>query len=610
MDGRDTLALLPTGGGKSICFQVPALCMDGICIVVSPLIALMKDQVLNLKKRGIPAYAIDSGRGFKDIDRIFELCTQGHVKFLYLSPERLKTELAIERIKRMKVNLFAVDEAHCISQWGYDFRPSYLNIAEIREQHPNVPVLALTATATKEVVQDIQDKLAFKENRQVFQKSFARSNLAYVVLHEEDKRSKLLDILKKVPGSAVVYVLNRRETKDIAEFLHKNGISANYYHAGVEAERRSAIQEAWIDNKIRVIVATNAFGMGIDKPDVRVVVHLTLPDSLEAYFQEAGRAGRDGEKAYGILLYNRTDRERLEQNYESSFPPFKEIRQVYQALGSYFQLAIGGGLGQSYDFDVLEFSTKYNFHPLRVLNALRLLVQGEYIALSESVYFPSSLQFRVDNIALYDFMLRQPKTERLLKLILRTAQGAFNHNVNIKETALAYQLKMPPREVRELLLKMHREKIIFYNPQRDVPSLTFLIERLDANDLVFDKERYRFLKTRYEGRMDAALEYAERLKCRSQLLLAYFDEQDPPTCGQCDVCLGRHKKEPSADEIHVITKEIKALLLMTPLPLRKVVGYFPANKEQKVIFVLEHLFDNAFIQKNEAQLLVWMDEKK
>jgi ATP-dependent DNA helicase RecQ len=607
LEGYDTLALLPTGGGKSLCFQVPALCMDGICIVVSPLIALMKDQVLNLNKRGISAYAVFSGMSIKDLDRIFDNCVNGDVKFLYLSPERLGSEMAIERIKKMNVNLIAIDEAHCISQWGYDFRPSYLNVAQIRLLLPKIPVIALTATATSEVVDDIQEKLEFKPNRKVFKKSFSRSNLAYIVLQQEDKRTKLLDILKKVPGSAVVYVLNRKETKEIAMFLYQNQISANYYHAGLPAEKRSEIQDAWINNEIRVIVATNAFGMGIDKPDVRVVVHLTLPDSLEAYFQEAGRGGRDGNKAYGILLYNQSDRDRLERNFETSFPSFKEAKQVYRALGSYYQLAVGAGFEQSFNFDILEIANKYNLNPLLITPALKLLVQAGYLELSESVFFPSTIQILSDNKTLYDYYLRNPRAEKLIKSILRSYQGILNHDVNIKESQIAKALNTGHSEVETMLKKLHQEKILRYKPQSDLPLITFTVERQDAEHLIFDKARYDFLKNRAAARMKASLHYAEEVQCRSQMLLEYFDEKDSKPCGQCDVCLGRYEN-PTEEDRKMITASIKKYLLYEPHTLRKLVDRFPSNLENKVLKVLEYLTDNEFVIKNKDQFMEWNEK--
>ncbi|MCB0586106.1 MAG: ATP-dependent DNA helicase RecQ, partial [Phaeodactylibacter sp.] len=390
LEGKDTLALMPTGGGKSICYQVPALCREGICIVVSPLIALMKDQVENLKQRNIPAEAIYSGMHYRDIDRILDNCVYGNIKLLYLSPERLTTELARVRIQKMKASLLAVDEAHCVSQWGYDFRPPYLQIAEMREVLPGVPILALTATATPEVARDIQEKLAFRQEN-LLQKSFERPNLSYSVLHEEDKLKKLAEILHRVPGSGIVYVRSRRRTKEIARYLQRQKIRADFYHAGLDTEERSRKQEEWMNNKSRVVVSTNAFGMGIDKPDVRVVVHMELPDSLEAYFQEAGRAGRDGRKSYAVLLYNDSDRQNLERRFEQSFPGLKEVQRVYRALGSYFQLATGSGEGQSFDFEIVEFARNFQIKIVQAYSCLKILEQAGWIVLTDAVFVPSSL---------------------------------------------------------------------------------------------------------------------------------------------------------------------------------------------------------------------------
>ena len=604
MSGNDTLALLPTGGGKSVCFQVPALCMEGICIVVSPLIALMKDQVQNLNQRGISAYAVYSGMNIQDLDRIFDNCVNGNVKFLYLSPERLGTELAIERILRMKVNLIAIDEAHCISQWGYDFRPAYLNIAAFRELMPKVPLIALTATATADVVQDIQDKLCFRPDAKVFKKSFARDNLAYIVLQEEDKKSKMLDILNKVPGSSVIYVLNRKETRDIAAFLQQNGISAGHYHAGLAAELRANMQDAWIKNQLRVIVATNAFGMGIDKPDVRSVIHLTLPDSLEAYFQEAGRGGRDGNKAYAVLLYNQSDRERLERNFELTYPPFTEAKKVYRALGSYFQLAIGAGQGQSFQFDLIDFSKKYNLDPPQVLPCLKILNHAGYLEFSEAVFQPSSIRFLMDNTQLYDYYLRNPKTEKLIKLILRSSQGAFNHDVNIREDQLSKTLNLPLKLISEMLTKLHQENILAYRPQTELPFINYLLERQDADQLIFDKSKYDFLKKRAKYRMDESLHYAETIDCRSRMLLEYFDEKNAKKCGKCDVCTGRHEA-PTTSERTEISNQLKIILQENPQTSRQLIGQFPSNKTNKIVKVLDFLIDNEYIVKKENNLLHW-----
>jgi ATP-dependent DNA helicase RecQ len=564
----------------------------------------MKDQVQNLTNKGIEAYAVYSGMNRHDLDRIFDNCVHGKVKFLYLSPERLGTELAIERILRMKVNLIAIDEAHCISQWGYDFRPAYLNIAKFREMMPKIPVIALTATATADVVQDIQDKLSFRPNANVFKKSFARDNLAYIVLQEEDKKTKMLDILTKVAGSSVIYVLNRKETRDIATFLQQNNISAGHYHAGLPSEQRAQMQDAWIKGQIRVIVATNAFGMGIDKPDVRSVIHLTLPDSLEAYFQEAGRGGRDGNKAYAVLLYNQSDSDRLERNFEISYPPFSEAKKVYRALGSYFQLAIGGGQGQSYPFDLLDYAKKYNIDPPLILPCLKLLNQAGYVEFSEAVFQPSSIRFLVDNTSLYDYYLRNPKMEKLIKLILRSSQGAFNHDVNIREDQLSKTLNLPLKVIGEMLSKLHLENIVHYRPQSELPLITYILERQDADQLIFDKQKYDFLKKRAKYRIEKSLHYAETTDCRSRILLDYFDEKNAKKCGKCDVCTGRYE-EASPEERTELIKQLKAILSNQPQTSRQIINQFSSNKNNKVIKILDFLIDNEYVIKKENNILFW-----
>ena len=611
LSGKDTLALLPTGGGKSICFQVPALCKTGICIVVSPLIALMKDQVYNLRKRGITAAAIFSGMTNYEIDTILDRCVAGEYKFLYVSPERLCTELAQIRIQQMQVSFFAIDEAHCISQWGYDFRPAYLKIAEIRLLHPNSPIIALTATATAPVVEDIQEKLAFrKENRAVFQKSFARPNLAYVVFEEENKRAKMLDILKKVQGSGIVYVQNRKETKEIATYLQQYGISANFYHAGLPAEQRNKVQEDWINDKTRIIVATNAFGMGIDKPNVRIVIHLTLPESLEAYFQEAGRGGRDEEKAYGVLLYNESDKLRLENQYKLSFPELQEVRNVYRALGSYYQLAIGSAQGMSFDFDIMAFCKRYDQDPILALNALKILMQEGYIDLSEQVFYPSTLQILVNKDTLYDYTLRNPKMEKLLKAIMRSYQGVNQQDVNIREAHLAQSLGYSLHDLVLQLNRLHQEKIIKYRPQKDNPQITFLIERLHEKDIVFDKAKYDFLRTRYLERMHAAIHYATHLRCRSQQLLAYFNETDAPICGKCDVCTGRHDHHRiNQPMIYSIEERIKLILQKQgALSLHDLVNQFPSNQQLQVPAIIDFLLDNYILLERADKKIIYNEK--
>ncbi|HFA51434.1 MAG TPA: RecQ family ATP-dependent DNA helicase [Bacteroidetes bacterium] len=602
LNGKDALALLPTGGGKSICFQVPALCMEGICLVVSPLIALMKDQVQNLKKRGIAAEAIYSGMHRNEIDRILDNCIYGGTKLLYLSPERLANETAIARIRKMKVNLLAVDEAHCISQWGYDFRPSYLKIAELREVLGEVPVLALTATATKEVVADIQEKLEFK-NGQVFSKSFVRGNLAYVVLQEENKLKKLLDIVKKVPGTGIVYVRNRRGTEEIARVLTNNGIRASFYHAGLPSGVRSARQEEWINGKVRVMACTNAFGMGIDKPDVRSVVHMDLPDSLEAYFQEAGRAGRDGKKSYAVLLYAPKDKAVLERNVELSFPPMKEVRQVYRALGSYFQLATGSSAGRPFDFDLLDFCKNFKLDVLKTFSCLKLLEREDWLVMTEAVYIPSTFKVLVNREQLYDFQLKNKNLDLVIKTLLRVTEGAFRNYAKINENAIARFLKMPTDKLLLALHQLHKESIISYRPSKDKPQLIFTQERVSADNLTIDMKRYNFLKERYQKRIQKAIAYATTPRCRSQQLLAYFAEKSAP-CGVCDVCLGRSKSQLSKDDFERYKSKIKMLLKREKLTEAELLESFSANRHANVLHALTYLLDEGFVE-HEKEKLIW-----
>ncbi|MBX2930075.1 MAG: RecQ family ATP-dependent DNA helicase [Saprospiraceae bacterium] len=605
LDRQDTLALLPTGGGKSICFQVPALYREGMCIVISPLIALMKDQVYNLQRRGIAAAAIFSGMSSRDIDRTFDNCVFGGVKLLYVSPERLTTDMARERIQRMQVNLLAVDEAHCVSQWGYDFRPPYLQIPLLRELIPDVPILALTATATPEVVADIQEKLGFRKPN-VFQQSFTRSNLAYVVRHEEGKEEKLVEILNKVAGSGVVYARNRKKTKDLALMLQRKGISADFYHAGLEGELRSQKQDAWIAGKTRIMVSTNAFGMGIDKPDVRTVVHTDLPDSLEAYFQEAGRAGRDGKKSYAVLLYNDSDRRNLERNFELSYPPMEYIRQVYRALGSYYQLALGSGQGESYDFDITRFCENFKLEPARTYSCLKILEQAGWLTLTEAVWSPSALLLTADKEAIYDYMLRQPKLDAILKSILRSYQGAFQHHINIKEEQLARFLNIPAEEVIKALELMAKENILEYQPRKDKPQIVFLLERVDPANLTIDMELYQFRKQRQEKRIRSAVAYATDDECRSKMLLAYFGETDSRPCGVCDVCLERKKQALSTTLFEQIKNKMKEALTGKPDTLKNVLALFPPSQKEEVANTLEYLLDEGFLIEEE-ELLHWND---
>jgi len=601
--GHDTLALLPTGGGKSVCFQVPALAKDGLCIVVSPLIALMKDQVENLKEKGIEAVSIVSGMGKREIDIELDNCIYGAVKFLYLSPERLLSELVRERIKYMKVNLIAVDEAHCISAWGYDFRPPYLHIADLRDLHPDVPVLALTATATADVREDIQKKLRFK-NAVVFQKSFERKSISYVVQNEENKLRKLLDIANGVKGSGIVYVRSRKEAAEIAKFYTENGVKADYYHAGLEASLRSNRQESWKNNRTRVIVATNAFGMGIDKPDVRFVIHKDLPESLEAYYQEAGRAGRDEHKAYAVMLYNQSDRFKQEKKFELSFPSIAEIKQVYHYLANYYQLAYEAGEGLSLDLDLGDFCSKFKLDIVKTINALKFLEQDEYLSFNESVFLPSRFRFEVQNEQLYNFQIQNPGWDAFIKTLLRSYGGSFENYVRLREFDLARRTQMNVQQVIGALKQLQEFKILSYQQQTDMPQVTWLKPRQQANALYINKKAIDERKAVYRKKMEAVFAYAVHKKCRSQMLLAYFDELNTDKCGICDVCLEEKRQKNASEIFDDITTEIIQLLSKEPLNTGALVTSVFTGTEKEKIETIRLLLDAGKIKFAGEKLVV------
>jgi ATP-dependent DNA helicase RecQ len=603
LNGTDALALLPTGGGKSICFQVPGLAMDGICLVVSPLIALMKDQVENLTKKGIKAIAITSAMHKREIDIALDNCVHGNVKFLYLSPERLETEIVKVRLQKMNVNLIAIDESHCISQWGYDFRPSYLKIELLRELLPKVPFLALTATATKDVVVDIQEKLRFKK-KNVIQQSFERKNVAYILLNEEDKLARLVKIANKVKGTGIVYVRNRKKTQDIANYLKSNKISADFYHAGLDSKTRDIKQSEWINNKTRVIVCTNAFGMGIDKPDVRFVVHIDLPDSLEAYFQEAGRAGRDEQKAFAILLYNNGDKIELNRNVENSFPEMDAIRQTYQALANYYQIPTGSGLGTTYSFDISAFCDNYKLQAITVFNSLKFIEREGYILLSDAFFQAARIKLEINRDDLYKFQISNPAFDVFIKLLLRNYAGLFDNFEKVNEYDLAKKLNLKQTEVVKRLNFLHQQKIITYAPQTELPQLTFTMPRVDTKDLSLSKENFSSLKKRAIERMDAVLNYTESThKCRSQLLLAYFGETETSSCGQCDICLEEKRKVLHSDEFETISIQIKQLLSLQPMELKMLVNSITDLHEDKIIHTIQWMIDNDQLIYNEQNLL-------
>lgn len=558
IDKQDTLALMPTGGGKSLCFQVPALMQEGICIVVSPLIALIQDQVEQLKRRGISAIGIFSGMHKNQIDIALDNCIYGDVKFLYVSPERLQTTIFIERVKQMKVNLLAVDEAHCISQWGHDFRPPYMKIAEFRKIIPNVPIIALTATATKEVKEEIQTRLEMVSTA-IFQQSFARENLSYSAFKEEDKERRLIKILQNVQGSSVIYVRNRRRTQEISDFLNKNKIITTFYHAGLSADERSKRQINWINNQVRIMVATNAFGMGIDKPDVRTVIHLDLPDTLEAYYQEAGRAGRDGEKAYAVALFNQVDTENLEKNILQNYPPIELVRKVYQCLGNFFQLAVGAGEFTSFDFDLVEFQKRFDLPPTDTYFALKSLENEGFIQLSDAFHSSSKITFKVDNRQLYDFQLRNPKYDSFIKLILRMYGGElFTAFQTISEVNIAKAYSIPIKDVEIMLSSLEKFDLIIYDKQKDKPQVTFLTARFDAKSLPLQIQEINYRKEKALKKAKSVVHYfSHEKRCRTQLLLEYFDEETDDTCGICDNCLKQKKQEKQSTEDMLLTKSIQ-----------------------------------------------------
>lgn len=600
--GHDTLGLMPTGGGKSITFQVPALAQPGLCLVITPLIALMKDQVRNLRDRGIKALAVYSGMTREEIVVALENCIFGDYKFLYISPERLDTDIFRAKLRNMKINMITVDESHCISQWGYDFRPAYLKISEIRELLPTVPVLALTATATPEVVKDIQTKLGFREDSRIFRMSFERKNLAYIVRNTESKQEELLHILNSVSGSAIVYTRNRKRTREVAELLVNNEITATFYHAGLNNDVKDQRQRSWLSGESRVMVATNAFGMGIDKPDVRLVIHVDLPDSPEAYFQEAGRAGRDGQKAYAVLLYAKSDKATLSKRITDTFPDKEYIRKVYEDVNYYFQMAMGDGLGYTFAFNLDEFCRNFKHFPVQADSALKILTRAGYLEYTDEQDNASRILFTIHRDELYKLRETDPETEKLINVILRSYTGLFTDYAYINEDSLAIRSGLTRQRIYEILLMLTRRHILHYIPRKKTPYIIYTRERQEAGRLAITRDIYEERKESYITRIKAMTEYATAEdKCRSRMLLRYFGEKNEHNCGLCDVCLSKHHSGMKLGEFQEMENQIREQLETSPLSAATLLNRINGERE-KAERMLSYLLSEEIIQSNDGIL--------
>lgn len=589
LEGKDVLALLPTGGGKSLCYQVPGLAKDGLCLVISPLIALMKDQVQQLRRRNIPAAAIVSGMSFFDVKNTFQHAADGLYKFLYVSPERLLSTQFLEWLPSLPINLIAVDEAHCISQWGYDFRPAYLQIAKLREEVPRVPVMALTASATQRVQDDICQKLQFKKEA-IFRQSFARPSLSFSAFLQTTKYIKIKEILTNVKGSALIYCRNRRRTKEIAQLLQADGIAASFYHAGLTAAERSQRQQEWIDNRTRVMACTNAFGMGIDKPDVRIVIHADVPECLENYYQEAGRAGRDSKRSYAVLLYTEAELTDLEKLSAEKFPLMYDIRKVYQSLCNMLNVPENGGEGQYYNFDIKKLNEHWKLDMRLVANVLKTLEQAGYISFQENVFISSRCSFIASKEYLYHFEKQQPDLEPIIKCLLRTYEGIFDNSVSIYESTIARITHLPEEEVKRQLLLLAHHSIIEYQPQKDTPQIYFLYHRVPKDDLRIDQKAYAERKQLFEQRIGTIVKFAAKpARCRSEIIRHYFGDTQTEPCGICDVCLQKAAQEPTNAEVSELITRLEPLLLqpLLPVEIRRQVPVRKALLEKTIQFMVD-----------------------
>lgn len=614
LDGNDTLALMPTGGGKSLCYQVPGLALEGMCLVISPLIALMKDQVEGLRRKNITAYSIYSGMSRKELIRTLKVVTESNCKFLFVSPERLETALFKEFLPGMGVNLIAVDEAHCISQWGYDFRPSYLRIAALREELPGVPVLALTASATEDVQKDICEKLGQPSanksvgsktkpddtNWKVFRQSFERPNLSYSAFKVDSRINKIMEIIKKVPGSGIIYCKSRKRTREISDLLRMQGVQSDYYHAGLTNEERNRKQEDWIRNRTRIIVCTNAFGMGIDKPDVRIVVHADVPDCLENYYQEAGRAGRDGKTSYAVLLYNNEDLDQLEEMLNQRFPTLEEIRVVYQAVVNYLQLPVGDGEGENYDFDITDFLKKFRLNSHTGLYTLKALEQEGWLSFNEQVFLPATVQFTTSKDYLYAFEKKHPSLETVIKTLLRSYEGIFDHTTSVSEKIMAGILRKEPEDIINQLSELHLAGILKYARQKDTPQLFFLRPRVKAEEITVNLVNYNRRKDQLLRRICDMIDYVnENNLCRSSVIAGYFGDKNVKPCGICDNCLRGKGIAMNKQEFETIHHRIVNIVKYESLHVRDLLLKMNGIKQEKAWKVLEFL---------QAEQMIEMDQ--